>query len=81
MTHALSHFINDAGWLAPLYYVGSFLLTALLPFIPTPLVGALGGKAFGLLPAVAYGIFGLALGIAASLHAPFGAREHGVFRM
>lgn len=62
MTEALSHFINDAGWLAPLYYVGSFLLTALLPFIPTPLVGALGGKAFGFFPAVAYGIFGLGLG-------------------
>ncbi len=62
MTQALSHFINDAGWLAPLYYVASFLATALLPFIPTPLVGALGGKAFGFLPAVAYGIFGLGLG-------------------
>jgi len=62
MTEALSHFINDAGWLAPLYYVGSFLLTALLPFIPTPLVGALGGKAFGFFAAVAYGIFGLGLG-------------------
>ena len=62
MTEALSHFINDAGWLAPLYYVASFLLTALLPFIPTPLVGALGGKAFGFFAAVAYGIFGLALG-------------------
>ncbi|MEJ2668558.1 MAG: hypothetical protein P8Z81_15940, partial [Deinococcales bacterium] len=62
MTHAVSHFINDAGWLAPLYYVASFLVTALLPFIPTPLVGALGGKAFGFLPAVAYGIIGLGLG-------------------
>ncbi|MEJ2666083.1 MAG: VTT domain-containing protein, partial [Deinococcales bacterium] len=38
------------------------LVTALLPFIPTPLVGALGGKAFGFLPAVAYGIIGLGLG-------------------
>lgn len=62
MTEALSHFINDAGWLAPLYYVASFVVTALVPVIPTPLVGALGGKAFGFLPAVAYGIFGLALG-------------------
>ncbi|HKI58737.1 MAG TPA: VTT domain-containing protein [Trueperaceae bacterium] len=62
MTEALSHFINDAGWLAPLYYVASFLATALLPFIPTPLVGALGGKAFGFLAAVAYGIIGLGLG-------------------
>lgn len=62
MTEALSHFINDAGWLAPLYYVASFLATALLPFVPTPLVGALGGKAFGFLPAVAYGVLGLGLG-------------------
>ncbi len=62
MTEALSHFINDAGWLAPLYYVASFLVTALLPFIPTPLVGALGGKAFGFFAAVVYGIFGLGLG-------------------
>ena len=62
MTEALSHFINDAGWLAPLYYVASFLLTALLPFIPTPLVGALGGKAFGFFAAVAYGVIGLGLG-------------------
>ncbi|HKI56208.1 MAG TPA: hypothetical protein VKB31_03585 [Trueperaceae bacterium] len=62
MTQALSHFINDAGWLAPLYYVASFLVTALLPFIPTPLVGALGGKAFGFFAAVAYGIIGLGLG-------------------
>lgn len=62
MTEALSHFINGAGWLAPLYYVGSFVLTALVPVIPTPLVGALGGKAFGFLAAVAYGLFGLALG-------------------
>ncbi len=62
MTEALSHFINDAGWLAPLYYVASFLVTALLPFIPTPLVGALGGKAFGFFAAVAYGVIGLGLG-------------------
>ncbi len=62
MTEALSHFINDAGWLAPLYYVISFVVTALVPVIPTPLVGALGGKAFGFFPAVAYGLFGLALG-------------------
>jgi len=62
MTEALSHFINGAGWLAPLYYVASFVLTALVPVIPTPLVGALGGKAFGFFAAVAYGILGLALG-------------------
>jgi len=62
MTQALSHIINDAGWLAPLYYVASFLLTSLLPFIPTPLVGALGGKAFGFFAAVAYGVIGLGIG-------------------
>lgn len=67
MTEALSHFINDAGWLAPLYYVLSFVVTALLPFIPTPLVGALGGAAFGTLTAVAYGIVGLGLGAIVAL--------------
>jgi uncharacterized membrane protein YdjX (TVP38/TMEM64 family) len=62
MTEALSHFINDAGWLAPLYYVLSFVVTALLPFIPTPLVGALGGAALGVVPAVLFGVVGLGLG-------------------
>lgn len=62
MIQALTLFINDAGWLAPLYYVASFLLTALLPFIPTPLIGALGGTAFGFVPAVLYGVIGLGLG-------------------
>jgi len=62
MTQLLSNFITNAGWLAPLYYVSSFLLSALLPIIPTPLIGALGGKAFGFLPAVIYGVFGLSAG-------------------
>lgn len=62
MTEALAYFINDAGWLAPLYYVLSFVVTALLPFIPTPLVGALGGAALGVVPAVLYGVLGLGLG-------------------
>ena len=62
MTEAMTHFINDAGWYAPLYYVLSFVLTALVPVIPTPLVGALGGAAFGAVPAVLYGIVGMALG-------------------
>lgn len=62
MTEALTSFITDAGPLAPLYYVLSFVVTALLPFIPTPLVGALGGAAFGTVPAVLYGAVGLALG-------------------
>lgn len=68
MTEALTQFINSTGWLAPLYYVGSFVITALLPIVPTPLVGALGGKAFGLFPAAAYGIFGLGLGAFISLN-------------
>jgi uncharacterized membrane protein YdjX (TVP38/TMEM64 family) len=68
VTEALTHFIENAGWFAPLYYVGSFLLTALLPVIPTPLVGAMGGKAFGFLPALAYGFFGLAFGALVSLN-------------
>jgi uncharacterized membrane protein YdjX (TVP38/TMEM64 family) len=62
MIDALTTFINSTGWLAPLYYTLSFVLTALLPVIPTPLVAALGGTAFGLGPAVAYGILGLGLG-------------------
>lgn len=67
MIQALTTFINDAGWLAPLYYVGTFLLTALLPFIPTPLVGALGGSVFGFLPAVLYGVIGLGVGAITAL--------------
>jgi uncharacterized membrane protein YdjX (TVP38/TMEM64 family) len=67
MIDALTTFINGAGWLAPLYYILSFVLTALLPVIPTPLVAALGGTAFGLGPAVAYGIMGLGLGAFVSL--------------
>lgn len=67
MIQALTNFINDAGWLAPLYYMASFVVTALVPVIPTPLVAALGGTAFGYGPAVAYGVFGLALGAVVSL--------------
>jgi uncharacterized membrane protein YdjX (TVP38/TMEM64 family) len=68
MTEALSHFINDAGWLAPIYYVLSFVITALLPFIPTPLVGALGGAALGVVPAILYGMVGLGLGAFVALN-------------
>lgn len=67
MIDALTTFINSAGWLAPLYYIGSFVITALLPFIPTPLVAALGGTAFGFLPATLYGAIGLGLGATISL--------------
>ena len=62
MIDFITSLIQDAGWLAPLYYIGSFVLTALLPFIPTPLVGALGGTAFGFWPAVLYGVIGLGVG-------------------
>lgn len=68
MTEAMTNFINDAGWFAPLYYVLSFVVTALVPVIPTPLVGALGGAAFGTVPAVLYGIVGLALGAFVALN-------------
>jgi len=68
MTEALAYFINDAGWLAPLYYVLSFVVTALLPFIPTPLVGALGGAALGTGPAILYGTVGLGLGAFVALN-------------
>jgi uncharacterized membrane protein YdjX (TVP38/TMEM64 family) len=68
MTEAMTNFINDAGWFAPLYYVLSFVVTALVPVIPTPLVGALGGAAFGTVPAVLYGIVGLALGALVALN-------------
>jgi uncharacterized membrane protein YdjX (TVP38/TMEM64 family) len=68
MTEAMTNFINDAGWFAPLYYVLSFVITALVPVIPTPLVGALGGAAFGTVPAVLYGIVGLALGAFVALN-------------
>jgi uncharacterized membrane protein YdjX (TVP38/TMEM64 family) len=67
MIDSLTTFIDGAGWLAPLYYIGSFVLTALLPFIPTPLVAALGGTAFGFLPAVAYGMLGMGIGAVVSL--------------
>jgi uncharacterized membrane protein YdjX (TVP38/TMEM64 family) len=68
MTEALANFINDTGWLAPVYYVLSFVVTALVPVVPTPLVGALGGAAFGTGLAVFYGVFGLALGAFVALN-------------
>ncbi|HEX7004703.1 MAG TPA: VTT domain-containing protein [Trueperaceae bacterium] len=67
MLDALTAFINGAGLLAPLYYILSYVVTALLPVVPTPLVAALGGSAFGLVPAVLYGIIGLGLGAVISL--------------
>lgn len=68
MVDLLATFISDAGWLAPLYYVLGFVLTALVPVIPTPLVAALGGAAFGVAPAVLYGLVGMGLGAAVALN-------------
>lgn len=68
MTEVLSSLINDAGPWAPLYYVLSFVVTALLPFIPTPLVAALGGAALGTVAAVLYGIVGLGVGAFVALN-------------
>lgn len=67
MIDALTSFILTAGWLAPFYYVASFVFSAIVPFIPTPLIGALGGTAFGFVPAVVYGLVGLGLGALTAL--------------
>ena len=85
MLETLSAFLDDAGAFAPLLYVSLYLATALLPFVPTPLVSALGGSLLGFGPAVLYGVVGLglgaglALGLSRSLGRPvlirlFGAR-------
>ena len=68
MTDALTAFINNSGWYAPIYYLLSFVVSAVLPFIPTPLIGALGGTAFGFLPAVSYGVIGLGIGALTALN-------------
>ena len=67
MIDAITTFITTAGWLAPFWYIGSFVFAAIVPFIPTPLIGALGGTALGFGPAVAYGLLGLGLGAATAL--------------
>ncbi len=67
MVEGLTTLITGQGWLAPLWYVGGFLLAAVVPVIPTPLIAALGGTAFGIVPAILYGLIGLALGTATSL--------------
>ncbi len=67
MTDLLTTFITSAGLYGPLYYIFSFVMAALLPFIPTPLIGALGGTAFGFLPAVGYGVIGLGIGALTAL--------------
>ena len=62
MLETLTDLLNQAGAFAPLVYISLFLATALLPFIPTPLVVALGGSLLGSGPAIGYGVIGLGLG-------------------
>ena len=47
--------------------VAGFLLAAVVPVIPTPLIAALGGTAFGTVPAILYGTVGLGLGAGLAL--------------
>jgi len=67
VTESLQAFIENAGPLAPFYYILSFVVSAMLPFIPTPLIGAVGGTALGFMPAVLYGILGLGIGAGTAL--------------
>jgi len=67
MIEGLTSLITSQGWLAPAWYVAGFLLAALVPVIPTPLIAALGGTAFGTLPAILYGLVGMALGAGLAL--------------
>lgn len=68
MVEGLSQLITSQGWLAPAWYVAGFLCAALIPVIPTPLIAALGGTAFGTVPAILYGTVGLGLGAALALY-------------
>jgi uncharacterized membrane protein YdjX (TVP38/TMEM64 family) len=68
MLETLSAIIDEAGPLAPLFYICGFLVTALLPFIPTPLVSTLGGSLLGSGPAIGYGVIGLGLGAMLALN-------------
>lgn len=67
MIEGLTSLITSQGWLAPAWYVAGFLLAALVPIIPTPLIAALGGTAFGTVPAILYGLVGMALGAGLAL--------------
>jgi|GEM_PF-745481 len=67
MIDALSHFIDNAGFFAPLYYILGFVIAALIPVIPTPLIAALGGTTLGYGAAAIYGIIGLGVGAFISL--------------
>jgi uncharacterized membrane protein YdjX (TVP38/TMEM64 family) len=67
MFDTLTALLEQAGIFAPILYVSFFLATALLPFIPTPLVSALGGSFLGAGPAITLGCVGLGLGAALAL--------------
>ena len=67
MVEGLTLLITSQGWMAPFWYVGGYLAAALIPIVPTPLIAALGGTAFGAIPAILYGAFGLGLGALVSL--------------
>ena len=67
VTDLLTEAISSAGPLAYVYYVLGYVVTALSPIIPTPLVTALGATALGFWPALWFGILGLGLGAAVSL--------------
>jgi uncharacterized membrane protein YdjX (TVP38/TMEM64 family) len=63
----LAFLLEQSGPFAPILYICFFLATALLPFIPTPLVSALGGSFLGIVPAIVFGVVGLGLGAALAL--------------
>jgi uncharacterized membrane protein YdjX (TVP38/TMEM64 family) len=67
MIEGFTSLITSAGWLAPLWYVAGFLFAAVVPVVPTPLIAALGGTAFGTVPAILYGLVGMALGAGLAL--------------
>jgi uncharacterized membrane protein YdjX (TVP38/TMEM64 family) len=67
MIEGFTSLITAQGWLAPLWYVAGFLFAALVPVVPTPLIAALGGTAFGTVPAILYGLVGMALGAGLAL--------------
>lgn len=68
MLETLSSHLHQAGAWAPILYISFFLLAALVPAIPTPLISALGGSLLGFGPAVLYGIVGLGLGALLALN-------------
>ncbi|MBS3965690.1 MAG: TVP38/TMEM64 family protein [Truepera sp.] len=68
MLETLSSQLQQAGAWAPILYISFFLLAALVPAIPTPLISALGGSLLGFVPAMLYGMVGLGLGALLALN-------------